>query len=80
MIYFIIDKYLPGGSWPPMEKIEQLCTHNKDVAELTAHARWVGMTPLARELTVSFYLAEADDNVFDPRPLHEQWKIIKIWK
>lgn len=80
MIYFIVDKYLPGGSWPPVEKIEQLCTHDADCAYLTAHARYVGKTPEARKRTVSYYLAEADDDVFDPRPLHEQMKIIKRWE
>ena len=81
MIYFIIDKYLPGGSWPPVEKIEQLCTHNKDVAELTAHARYVGKTPEARKRTVEYYLTEmAEEDFTDPRPMCQRWIIIKRWK
>jgi len=80
MIYFIIDKYIPGGSWPPVEEIEQLCTHDESVARAVAFMRWSTMTPLAKERTVEYYLTEMDGDLMDPRPISTRWKIIKRWK
>lgn len=80
MIYFIVDKFTFAGSRTPIEEIEQLCTHDADCAYLTAKARWVSRCRDHQTRTLEYYLAEADDNPFDPRPMCQRWIIIKRWK
>ena len=80
MIYIIVDKYLPGGSWPPIEKIEQLCIHDADNAYLTALARWVSRCKDHQTRTIEYYLTEMDEDLMDPRSISTRWKIIKRWK
>ena len=59
-MYYIIDRWEeePGHE---VESIEELSTHDEDVAQLTAYAGWVGMSIKEAKKRTSYELIETSE-------------------
>jgi septation ring formation regulator EzrA len=59
-MYYIIDRW-KEESGDEVESIEELSTHDEDIAHLTAYARWVGMLIREAKKRTSFELIETSE-------------------